>query len=85
MPEDLPLPEWPKPSREDGASAEASPFDPVPVNDGSEIAEFRVEAGTQDGDVQVVPVSGQESQGEVLRSIERHLERIVDLLEDMTG
>lgn len=96
MQDELPLPEWPKPPREEDASAEVaeftpvplasdaqSPFDPVPVQEHRESAEFRVQVG-EGGSTEVVPVSQQDSQAETLRSIERHVERLVSLLEDMT-
>jgi len=83
MQDELPLPEWPKPPREEEASAEVASFDPVPVQEHRESAEFRVQVG-EGGSTEVVPVSQQDSQAEALRSIERHVERLVSLLEDMT-
>jgi len=83
MPDELPLPDWPKPNREAEASAEVASFDPVPVQEHRESAEFRVQVG-EGGSTEVVPVSQQDSQVETLRSIERHVERLVSLLEDMT-
>lgn len=83
MPDELPLPDWPKPNREAEASAEVASFDPVPAQEPRESAEFRVQVG-EGGSTEVVPVSQQDSQAETLRSIERHVERLVSLLEDMT-
>jgi len=42
MKDELPLPEWPKPHREEEASAEVASFDPVTVREHRESAEFRV-------------------------------------------
>jgi len=36
------------------------------------------------GGAEIVEVSQQDSQAETLRSIDRHVERLVSLLEDMT-
>ena len=83
MPDELPLPDWPRPNREAEASAEVVSFDPVPVQGHRESAEFRVQVG-EGGGAEIVEVSQQDSQVETLRSIERHVERLVSLLEDMT-
>jgi hypothetical protein len=99
MPDELPLPDWPRPNREAEASAEVASFDPVPVQEHRksevasfdpvpvqghrESAEFRVQVG-EGGGAEIVEVSQQDSQVETLRSIERHVERLVSLLEDMT-
>jgi len=79
----VPLPEWPEPNRGAEASAEVASFDPVPAQEPRESAEFRVQIG-EGGGAEIVEVSQQDSQAETLRSIDRHVERLVSLLEDMT-
>jgi len=82
MQDEISLPAWPR-QDDDHKSAEAASFDPVPVQEHRESAEFRVQVG-EGGSTEVVPVSQQDSQAETMRSIERHVERLVSLLEDMT-